>query len=246
MDTKKSRLNSLSINLFAYNEEKNIEQAISSSVEAAERFAEKYEVNVVYYEGSKDNTLKIIKKLIKGNKNIRIIKQKKEERGYGKALQLALNESKFNYIFYTDADNQFALMEIGNLIPFLEDYDVVMGYRKKRMDPFMRRFTAFGYNLILKFYFWIWVKDIDAAFKLYKRKVVDEITINRKTGMGVAESIIKAKQKGFKIKQVPVTHYPRTAGQEVFSSGRFQLVKLNVIIALLKDMKELKKELKGT
>jgi hypothetical protein len=61
--------------------------------------------------------------------------------------------------------------------------------------------------------FRIRVRDIDCAFKLYRREVFDKVTIESKKFFVDAEVLAKARYYGFRMVEIGVRHYPRTAGQ---------------------------------
>ena len=78
------------------------------------------------------------------------------------------------------------------------------------------------------------IRDIDCAFKLFHRNVYDLTKPIISTGaMFSAEFLIKAITKGFVIKEVPVSHYPRKYGSQ---SG----AKLKVILKMFKESWRLK------
>jgi len=230
----------LSLFILAYNEEKNIANCIRGAYEAAKSVTKRFEVIIVYYEGSADNTLKVVQDMMKKEKykNLRIVYQKKKNRGYGAALKLGIENSRYKYIFYTDGDNQFDFNDIRRIEVFAKDYDIVTGYRKNRKDKVGRIVAAGVYNQLLRTVFGnTGLKDIDCAFKIYKKEIFDKIKIRCKTGMADAEIIIKAKKLGYKIKEVAVSHYSRHKGKSQFDS-KLGLVKPKVIAGLLKDMRK--------
>jgi hypothetical protein len=56
------------------------------------------------------------------------------------------------------------------------------------------------------------VRDIDCAFKLFRREVFDKVTIESRKFFVDAEVLAKAKYHGFRMVEIGVRHYPRTAG----------------------------------
>ena len=56
-------------------------------------------------------------------------------RGYGAAVTSGFNAATGDYIMFMDSDRQFDINDIHKLTPFVEDYDIVAGYRIKRNDP---------------------------------------------------------------------------------------------------------------
>jgi hypothetical protein len=56
------------------------------------------------------------------------------------------------------------------------------------------------------------VRDVDCAFKLFRREVFDKITIESKKFFVDAEVLAKARYHGFRLVEIGVRHYPRQAG----------------------------------
>ena len=75
-------------------------------------------------------------------KNLRLIIQPTEHRGYGEGLRLGILNSKYDYIFYTAGDGQFDTSDISLLASYVNDYDIVTGCRVNRQDQFMRIIVA--------------------------------------------------------------------------------------------------------
>jgi hypothetical protein len=83
------------------------------------------------------------------------------------------------------------------------------------------------------------MRDIDSGFKLIRKKVIDN-TLNQITSFKycvMSEFILRAYFAGYKIKEIPVKHYPRESGKTVI----FSPVKLPVIvIGLMRSLFQLK------
>lgn len=202
----------ISLFLPAYNEEENIKKTVQDADKILKKVADKYEILVVN-DGSKDKTGDIVKTLQKTNKNIRMITHN-PNRGYGAAFKSGLYGSKMDHVSFIDSDGQFDYSEITKFIPHLDKYDLVIGYRINRRDPFHRKLNAFVWKLWVWFLFGLWVRDIDCAFKVINKKVIDSIKLTTESALTSAEFLIRCKQAGYSIKQVGVNHYPRTAGQQ--------------------------------
>ena len=126
-------------------------------------------------------------------------------------------------VFFTDADLQFDAMEIDRLLPWIERYDIVAGYRSPRQDPWVRRANAAAWGLALYGAFGLDVEDVNCAFKLFKRKVLDGLTIDSDGAFVNAEILLRATMRGYTIKQVPVSHYARSAGIQTGAQPRVVL-----------------------
>ena len=225
------KINNLSVFFPTYNEEKNIDKVVSKAAKILPKVAKKWEILIVN-DGSKDNTKKIATKLAQKRKNIKVIDHP-VNRGYGAAFKSGLFGAKYDWITFTDSDGQFDFTEIDNFVEKQRETkaDIVIGYYKKRQVSKTKIITSKMWELLVFLMFGLHVKDIDCGFKLISKEVVDSIkTLESERGAFISsEFLIKAKKKGYKIVEIPVTHYPREAGQ---GTGR----DLKVIINSFKDL----------
>ncbi len=207
---------SLSVFFPAYNEEENLRRTIESAFKYLENEPRvgAYEV-IIVNDGSTDSSEGVVKELKSKYKNLILINHGKNL-GYGAALISGFRNSRYDYIFFSDADMQFDLTEISLLLPHINQYDVVIGYRENRQDAFMRKVNAKGWNILNFLLFGLRIRDIDGAFKLIKRSLVENMTLKSKGAMISAELLMRLQEKNVEIKEVPVSHYPRKRGK---SSG---------------------------
>lgn len=232
---KTTRLSSISIFMPAYNEEGNIATTIIDAESAAKTVAHAYEI-IVVDDGSRDRTSEVVKELAKHNTHIRLIQHTRNE-GYGAAVKTGLKACKNDWIFFTDSDGQFHYNELVKFAHATSKFDMVIGYRQKRMDPFHRVFVA---QVLLKIWnfvlFGLTIRDVDCAYKLFARSVRDAIHLDTESAITVTELMVKAKSHGFRIKELPVKHYRRKFGEQ--TGGNRQ-----VIIRAVKESRLLYKQL---
>ncbi|HVA96942.1 MAG TPA: glycosyltransferase family 2 protein [Candidatus Acidoferrales bacterium] len=239
-------LKEISVVFPAFNEEGNIVKAVTDADKYLKKTFKHYEI-IVVNNGSRDKTKAHVVDIIKLNKHIKLINLP-INKGYGGGLRAGFAKAKYELIFYTDADNQFDIKEIKLLLPYIQKYDLICGYRKKRNDPLMRVFTAGVYNIMINVLFRLGIRDVDCAFKIYKKNVFDTLKLHSNTGFIDAEILIKAKKAGFTFSpQVGVSHYPRLVGATTYELGPrgqlFAFVKPQVVIDILKEIKTLWREL---
>jgi glycosyltransferase involved in cell wall biosynthesis len=217
--TSSAKLASLSIFFPAYNEEGNITTTIIDARNAAKQVSKEYEI-IVVNDGSTDRTEEIVKEMQKFDQNIRIISHKKNK-GYGAAVKTGLASCKKDWIFFTDSDGQFHYDELQKFVDHTGGSDLIIGYRRKRMDPFHRVFVA---QVLLKIWnfllFGLTVRDVDCAYKLFKKEVRDSIKLETESAITVTELLVKAKSLGYRIIQLPVNHYPRKFGEQTGGNWR--------------------------
>ena len=233
---------SISVFLPALNEEENIKDCVTSVNNYLRKNFKDFEILIIA-SGSSDKTPDIVANLAKKNKRIRLINSK-EKLGYGMALKSGFKNSRKELVFYTDADNQFNIKDFDKFLPLMDSYDIISGYRINRHDPPLRIFIADVYNFLIRVLFGLKIKDVDASFKLYKRKVFQEIKLKSVTGLIDAEVLIKAKKKGFSIGQVGVRHYSRIKGKTVYGTKRNVFVRPSVILGVLAEIKRLWSDLR--
>ncbi|MFP5263012.1 MAG: glycosyltransferase family 2 protein [Blastocatellia bacterium] len=197
----------------AFNEEENIETAATRMAEALRSLGLREWEVIIVDDGSVDDTGRIADRLAgEDPAHVRVFHHS-PNLGYAEALKTGFANARHALIFYTDSDNQFDVREIKNLLPLIEDADIVTGFRIYRFDPLTRLVLSWGFNLLVRVIFGINVRDIDCAFKLYRREVFDKVTIESKKFFVDAEVLAKAKYFGFRMVEIGVRHYPRPAGR---------------------------------
>jgi glycosyltransferase involved in cell wall biosynthesis len=218
----------------AFNEEENISGLVEKTCDFLEHITDKYEV-IVVNDGSKDSTGEIAEGIASKRNQVRVIHHT-VNKGYGAALRSGLKGARYDLIFFTDGDGQFDITELKEFLGLIDKADVVIGYRIKRQDPFYRLLNARAYGMMIRILFGLDVKDIDCAFKLFRKTVIDEVDIEATGALASAELLIKIKKKGYKIIQKGVNHYPRMAGEQTGA-------RLWVIFRMFKELWKLRKKL---
>lgn len=132
-----------------------------------------YEV-IVVDDGSKDETVEILKKIKENFNNLKIIILSKNY-GHHKALITGLNESIGKLIFLLDSDLEENPSELKNLLKEIENYDFVYGIQKKRAAGLITNF--FG-NIFYKLFNFVSSAEIPRnlmTMTLMKYKVKEEL-----------------------------------------------------------------------
>ena len=205
----------------AHNEADNIGRSIAAAQEALEGLVvagqlEDWEI-VVVDDGSSDDTAHRIMAL--ESSRVHLI-QHVENQGYGAALRTGFRAAKGDLVFFTDADLQFDAAQIERLMAHIGDFDIVVGFRSARQDPWVRRANAWAWGRTLQGVFGLQVQDVNCAFKLFRRHVLDAISIESEGAFINAEILLKAMRLGFSMHQVPVSHFARTTGQQSGADAR--------------------------
>jgi glycosyltransferase involved in cell wall biosynthesis len=218
----------------AYNEIDNVDRLVRDADRVGKKISDDYEI-IVVDDGSTDGTGARLEQLKKDFPRL-VVYTHSPNKGYTAALRTGFTNARKDLIFYSDADNQFDLEEIPRLIEKIDDHDIVVGYRKDRQDPWLRKFVSRCFNIFSHTVFKFNVRDVDCAFKLFRRAVFDRIKINSEHFMVDTEMMANAVVFGFRVAEVGVTHLPRTAGETTVRPGD--------VWKTLKGMARLKKELR--
>jgi glycosyltransferase involved in cell wall biosynthesis len=217
----------------AYNEEQVLPTTLQEAEDALTALCEEWEL-IVVDDGSTDRTLEIIEEHSARQPRIRPLPMKQNQR-YTQAIARGFEACRYEAIFYTDADAQFDLMEIGLLYPHLAEHDMVTGYRVGRQDPPIRFLTSGVYNRLQGLLLGVKVRDVNCAFKMFRRSFFDKVKIRSEGFLIDAELYARAKRAGLTWKQVGVRHRPREQGSTT--------VKASTVTETLKELWRLKRSL---
>jgi len=203
----------LSIFFPFYNEEQLVPTTIKTAFEEVSKLNfEQFEV-VAVENGSTDHTLSELRKLEPQYPQLRVIHL--DQAGYGGAIKRGLEEAGYEWVFFADSDLQ---IDLSNLPSFLEKANpetapLVIGYRTNRADGFFRWVNQQIIRLANRVLFGVKVKDVDCAFKLIHRSVLDKILPLKSDGAIIStEFLAKATRAKVPILELPVEHLPDQGG----------------------------------
>lgn len=219
----------LSVFFPAFDEAPNIERTVTKALEVLGRLPlDEFEI-VVVDDGSRDGTAEIADRLAARERSVRVIHHD-GNRGYGAALRTGFSATRLPWVFFSDGDGQFDLSEISGFLQAAETAEVVVGYRIERADHLGRKVNTFLWGLLVKLAFRIPVRDIDCAFKLVSRDVLERIGPLTTSGAMIStEMLAQIRHRQIPIVEIGVHHYPRLAG---IPSG----ANLRVIVRALREL----------
>lgn len=208
----------LSIVVPLYNEDESLPELISWIKRV---LTDKYSFEIILVDdGSSDNSWNVISELAKENKEIKGIKFR---RNYGKsaALYKGFEKAQGDVVITMDADLQDSPDEIPELYRLIteEKFDVISGWKKKRYDPFVKRFTSKFYNWTARKVTKIHLHDFNCGLKAYKKSVIKSIEVYGEMHRYIP---VLAKRAGYgKIGEKVVHHQERKYGVTKFGLERF-------------------------
>src|ERR1700737_1695252 len=169
---------SISAVLPAYNEEAIIERNVRHVPAVLKAQASDFEI-IVSNDGSRDNTAGVLVDLQarEPGLHLRIVTHERN-RGYGAALASGFDAARKDLVFLTDGDKRCDVAELPDFFPARDGQpDPVIGWRRKRADPPMRKLNALGWKLLVNLLFGYTARDVDCAFKLFRRRVWESMTV---------------------------------------------------------------------
>ena len=225
----------LSLVFPVFDEIGNLGRLVDTAVHNAERLTRDFEV-ILVDDGSRDGSSALIDDWCRRHPRIRALRHA-SNRGYGAALRAGLREARGEFVFFSDADLQFDLAELEKLLEHTDRFDIVAGYREPRRDPWPRVWLAHGWGLLVGALFDLRVRDIDCAFKLFHRRVIEAMPIASIGAFVNTEILVRARAAGYRIHQVPVSHRQRRHGRQSGANPRVIVRALWELALLLRTLR---------
>lgn len=232
-----AKRDSISVFFPAHNEKDNIGPLTEKAVALLESMGVDYEVLIIN-DGSTDGTREVADALAARHARVRAIHHEVNQ-GYGGAVWTGIRNCRKDLVFFTDGDGQFDINELKDFYEALNDYDAVLGYRIKRQDPFHRIVFAKCWGGLIRLLFGFQLRDLDCAFKLIRRELLEDIRPECGGAMVTVELIAKLSAKGFRYIEKGAHHYPRLSGEQSGGSPK-------VILRAFKELFLTYGKLRGT
>lgn len=190
-------------------------------------------------DGSTDDTSAVVRRAAETEPRVRLVAHPMNL-GYGHAVRSGLAHSRGDAAAFVDGDRQFRIADLGLLFERFDEADIVAGMRIHRADGWRRLLIARVYHVVLAATFGLRLHDVDCGFKLYRRKVIDEIVPQLESGGAFvsAELLIRARSAGYRIVEVAVPHHPRVAGRSKGATPRVIARTFGEIFRLRRNLRE--------
>jgi dolichyl-phosphate beta-glucosyltransferase len=232
---------SITIIIPAYNEEKRLLSSMQRIIEYCTSQNWDYEV-VIVEDGSTDRTLNVIHDLISKDNRIKLISNK-ERLGKGRAIKHGVFTAEKKYVSYMDADLSADPSELERLLPFIGEFDIVVGSRILRGElppiyrPFIRSFLSHCYSKLFRTMFrTVSVYDPQCGLKLFKCHPAHTLFSQTETD-GFAfdcEVLVKASKLGLTIKEVPII-WKHSYGSKVSLLHEIVVMAKDLLLVWFKD-----------
>lgn len=207
----------VSIVIPLFNEEESLRPLYNEIKKTMRGVSSDYEIMFID-DGSTDKSLSIIKDFARIDNKVHYFSFRMN---YGKAaaLQVGFKHVTGDAVITMDADLQDDPGEIPNLLKKLEEgYDLVSGWKKKRFDPFVKKFSSRFFNYVTRVFTGTKLHDINCGLKAYRKVVVQNVTLYGELHRYIP---VLAKWKGFTVSEIVVKHHPRRYGKTKYGISRF-------------------------
>ena len=225
-----------------WNEEEYLERAVNAATEISDELMAAgtitdYEV-VIVDDASTDATPRLADAASAANPRVKVVHHA-VNRKLGGSMKSGFAASTGDIVLYTDADLPFDMRELHKALRLMHQYeaDVVAAYRFDRTgEGYVRVIYSFFYNLLVRVLFGCRFRDVNFAFKLVRRRVLDRIELKSEGSFIDAELMVSARKMGMEVVQFGVDYFPRTRGVSTLSSPTVILKILKEAFALRRDL----------
>lgn len=202
-----------------YNEIDNLPRLLPETSQIAEGLVSDFEV-VLVDDGSTDGSGAFIDELAAQHSNIVAVHHSRN-RGLGAAIRGGLAGATKDLVLYMDSDFPVSVEEARAAIAeFTGDVDLLIGYRVGRAEGPRREIMSWTYNRLIRVSFALRVRDVNFAFKLMRRELLQQMRLRSEGSFIDAELLLEAARLGARVREVGIHYHPRVAGLSTAASTR--------------------------
>lgn len=216
----------LTVSIPAYNDAETLPSLVEEAVEIAGQITDDYEVLIID-DGSKDNTSEVARELVSRFPKVRLHVHP-VNLGFGPTIRECYTMPESEWVFFAPGDAQIPPRELLKLMPYKDQFDFIIGYRKLRKDPFYRKVQSRVYNRLVTRLAGCKVHDVNSS-ALVRRTVLNGTKLECKSAFIHAKLLLEALRNGAKFKEIRIEHREREFGS---ASG----ARPSVILGTVRDL----------
>jgi len=217
-----------------WNEEEYLQRALNAAIELGDELVAQgtvadYEM-IIVNDASTDATPRLADEAARANPRVKVVHHQ-TNRKLGGSIKSGFAAATGDVVLYTDADLPFDMREVHKALRLMGQYeaDVVAAYRFDRTgEGYVRVVYSFFYNLLVRVLFGCRFRDVNFAFKLVRRSVLERVELHSESSFIDAELMVSARKMGMNVVQFGVDYFPRTRGVSTLSSP-------SVIVKILRE-----------
>lgn len=210
-----------------YKDELTVERVTRKALDILAKIAADYEVLIID-DGTPCRAGEIADRLAVENPKVRVIHHPRNL-GYGTAIRTGLANVRYEWVCFTDGDDEYDIHDLYKLIRLKNYYDLIITFRYVKAYSGFRIFISWVYNVVLRMLFKTRYRDISTGLRLIRHELANELSLQSTSPFIGAEITIKTMLKGFRVGEVGIQTFPREFGHGSSTSMRN-------IIATIRDM----------
>ena len=202
-----------------YNEIENLPRLLPETERIAQGLVRDYQV-VLVDDGSQDGSGSFISQLAARHGPVKAVHHA-HNRGLGAAIRTGLANATQDLVLYMDSDFPVTAEEVRAALGLLTpETDMLIGYRLGRAEGPRREVMSWAYNRLIRQAFGLRVRDVNFAFKLVRRPLLERMRLCSEGSFIDAEMLLEAQRLGARIQEVGLHYHPRVAGSSTAASMR--------------------------
>ena len=217
---------SLSVYIPIYNEKELLQPSLRIIKTFVQSHFSDYEL-ILIESGSTDGSWELCDKLVIEDSRLKVIHEG-SRKGFGSAVKLGIKNASKDLIWLIPLDLPFKLDTLLEALPLLDTYDSILSFRVHDRRNLYRRFQSVIYNVLIKTILGLKVRQVNSAFKLYKRTAIQNIPLISNGWFIDTEIVYRLQEQNISFIEIPVTLIDRTGGNSSINASTF--------ISVLKEM----------
>jgi glycosyltransferase involved in cell wall biosynthesis len=202
---------SLSVFFPVYHDEATVQRVTEKALRVCGEIADTYEV-IIVNDGSPDASGRIADDLARQHAAVRVIHHPRNL-GYGAAVRSGLRASRYEWVCFTDGDDEYDLRDLKKLWRLRQHYDLIITFRYVRRYSGFRILVSRIYNMVLRHMFFTRYRDVSTGLRLVRKSLVDGLTLEATSPFIGAEIAIKSMLKGYRVGEMGIQTFPREFGR---------------------------------
>jgi len=202
----------LTIIIPAYNEEKSIKQTLDELISFCKNSLRSYQI-ILVDDASTDSTQLIAQ----SHREVTVLKNPTNI-GYGGSIKRALLEARYDYILIIDADGTYPAEEIKKLLPFSQDFDMVIGARvgKHYRGSIFKAISRKVFYVLVKYVTGEKIPDVNSGLRIFKKDKIMKFYDRLCSGFSFTTTItIALISTGHLVKHVNIDYRKRIGRSKV-------------------------------
>jgi glycosyltransferase involved in cell wall biosynthesis len=212
-----------------YNDEKTIKKMTEKCIFVLKEIASNYEV-IIINDGSPDNSGVVADEMAIKYEHVKVIHHT-QNKGYGAAIKSGFTHAKYEWVCFTDGDDEYDIEDLRKMIRLKEYYDLIITFRYVKLYSTLRVFISGIYNKIFRWVFRTNYRDISTGLRLMKKSVYTDINIISDSPFIGAEITLRTMLKGYRVGEMGIQTFPREFGKGASVSPKN-------ILRTIKDMRK--------